>query len=418
MKVLFVIPPIKGRKISSNDAMPLGVLYLASMIRDICEIRILDCFSNPLDDQLGRILDGFRPDIIAVSIPFKAVESSVKEIIASVKQRTDSTIIIGGLHASLAISRIRTEIPHDFAIYGEAEIIFRELMLYLLGKSEKIPENVFKPGIPLKIKRGQIPDIDKIPHPSRDLLPNREIYLERIIASRGCGFHCGFCSSVKFWGSYRGRNPDLIIDELEEILKARGIVPISFADDSLTYERERIINLCEKLIERSVKTGGMGFSSHPDRLDEDLLDRMRNAGFDSIFLGLESASPSVLKKAGKKYDRNGIEKIISHALKLGYQVHASFMIGLPQESKEDIDLTLNWADSLPLKSLGFHIFYPFEGCPIRDNPAKYGIRILESIENQGDINGEAVIHNGVLSPVEILDYYYRARALARKKASE
>ena len=417
MRVLLLIPHNPRRRIPSPEGMPLGLLYLASMIKADHDVRIVDEYSFPDDNNALQTIIDFSPDVVAISIPFKMLENPARNIAEKIREIGNAKIVIGGIHATNAIKRIRASITHDYMIPGEGENLFKTLINGMDSKKEFHVEGILEPQNSFKNKEPIPIEIEKIPYPSRYLLPYREKYLERILSSRGCGFNCAFCASRKFWGGFRGRNADKIIDELLEIYSERGHVPVSFADDSLTYSREHVLNLCDRIKTRRIATGSLGFSSHPNRLDEYLLDSMKDAGFDSLFIGLESGSDKVLKRIGKKYDREHAEKMIRFALGSGFDVHASFMIGLPGENKEDLDLTLAWADELPLKSIGFHIFYPFEGCEIRENADRFGIKIVETDINDGDIDGEAVIHNGVLSPGEILEYYYKARALARMKSS-
>lgn len=415
MRVLFIIPPHPSRDMPISDGMPLGTLYLAAMIRENHDVKVIDAYSQP-SENMANHLSEFNPDVVALSIPFRLVEKSAQRTVQKIREISNAKIIIGGIHATLAAERIRDSISHDFFIPGEAELRFKSLIECLDAGSTDYPDGVLSESDALSSDMmSEQHDIDNLPFPARNLLQNREIYTERILTSRGCGFNCGFCSSRKFWGGFRGRNPDLIIDELELIYSERGLVPVSFADDSFTYDPKRVIEFCDRMMEREVKTGGLGFSSHPVRLDEEILEKTREVGFDSIFLGLESANPEILKSIGKSYDHDKIERLIEYGVKLGFNIHASFMIGLPKERREDIERTLMWAGNMPLNSIGFHIFYPFEGCAIRENPDKYGIRIQERPEHDGDIDGEAVIHNGVLSSTEILDYYYRAKAMAKQK---
>lgn len=419
MRVLFLIPSHHRHVNPSPDGMPLGVLYLASMIRKDHDAKVVDAFSFPDDENIEESIDDFSPDLIAISIPFKILENPAKLLTERIKKNYDVRIVLGGLHTTLALDKIKSSFQYDYIISGESEYIFRDLVNHLDSGKTPLPEGVIKHDSQSfdKIQSDNV-DVDKIPFPARDLLKYRERYFERILTSRGCGFSCAFCSSRRFWRGFRARGVDNIIDELNNIYSERGLVPVSFADDSFTFNRERVIRLCEAIKKRGVKTAGLGFSSHPERLDKELLDTMRAVGFNSIFLGLESGSDEVLKKIGKKYNRSRIEELIKYALELGYDIHTSFMIGLPGESEKDIEMTLNWAQELPVRSIGFHIFYPFEGCPIREEPKKYGVKILETPLNEGDIDGEAIVHNGVLSPRVILDYYYRARALAKNKSGK
>ena len=190
-----------------NDGMPLGALYLVSMIRENHDSRIVDAYSQPSENIASHVLD-FKPDAVALSIPFRLVEKTAEKAAADIRKNSDAVIIIGGIHATLASERIRRIIPYDFFIPGEAESRFKNLIECLDSDRGYYPDGVYsKSDAAITHSNTLPPDLDKLPYPARDLLPKRETYMERILTSRGCGFNCGFCSSRKFWGSFRGRNP-------------------------------------------------------------------------------------------------------------------------------------------------------------------------------------------------------------------
>jgi radical SAM superfamily enzyme len=112
-----------------------------------------------------------------------------------------------------------------------------------------------------------------------------------------------------------------------------------------------------------------------------------------------------------------MREIVRIAENLGIKVHASFMIGLPEEKPEDVECTLEYAKSLPASSLGFHIFHPLPGSEYWKNPRRYGIEFVEQPEAPGmlgDIDGAAPIRTKYLTQMQILDYFYRARGIAMK----
>jgi anaerobic magnesium-protoporphyrin IX monomethyl ester cyclase len=207
IRVLFIIPPHSTRKTAISDGMPLGVLYLASMIENISEIRILDLYSFPQEDEPEKHLDDFSPDIVCISIPFKLVEKTAIDLSKRVSNLSDAKIIVGGLHATFAADRILHEIECDYFVKGEGEYAIRAIVGMPAGTSD-IPDGKFvksKINDMIILESGMV-DINSLPFPARHLLSNRQNYSERLLTSRGCGFNCGFCSSQKFWGSFRGRN--------------------------------------------------------------------------------------------------------------------------------------------------------------------------------------------------------------------
>jgi radical SAM superfamily enzyme YgiQ (UPF0313 family) len=153
----------------------------------------------------------------------------------------------------------------------------------------------------------------------------------------------------------------------------------------------------------------------PELLSEDDLILYVKSGLTGLFLGLESGSPKILEKINRGHDPDRIRNLISLAGNLGVQVHASFMIGLPDETPVDIEETIEYARNLPASSLGFHIFHPLPGSEYGDNPAKYGIEITGDNDTVGEIDAVAPVCTSHLSQNQILDYYHIARGIAEER---
>jgi radical SAM superfamily enzyme YgiQ (UPF0313 family) len=109
---------------------------------------------------------------------------------------------------------------------------------------------------------------------------------------------------------------------------------------------------------------------------------------------------------------------VEYAESLGIESHASFMIGLPDESDEDLDLTIEYAKKLPSRTLGFHIFHPLPGSEYGNCPSRYGLefdRSFGDLRNLGAIDSVAPVKTKHLTPMRILDYYYMGRAIAEDR---
>jgi radical SAM superfamily enzyme YgiQ (UPF0313 family) len=134
-----------------------------------------------------------------------------------------------------------------------------------------------------------------------------------------------------------------------------------------------------------------------------------------LFLGLESGSPAILKKINRNHNLDKTRDLVILAQNLGVEVHASFIIGLPDETGDDIQMTIEYAVNLPSSSLGFHIFHPLPGSEYGDHPEKFGIEIIADSEGVGEIDAVAPIKTKHLNPMRILDYYYMARVVAEAR---
>ncbi len=105
-------------------------------------------------------------------------------------------------------------------------------------------------------------DLDSLPFPRRQLLPNQEYIrhgrskygysITTVMSTRGCPFRCEFCSNVVFGGSYRERSPENVVDEIEQAL-ALGYDRISFADDVFTMKPSRVIEICAEIQRRGLQ---------------------------------------------------------------------------------------------------------------------------------------------------------------------
>ena len=145
-------------------------------------------------------------------------------------------------------------------------------------------------------------DLNTFPNPSRELFDNdayKKYYSKKfgytttaIMSSRGCPFSCDFCSKPVFGNDFRARAASNVADEIEEVISL-GYSRIWFADDCFTLDRERLIGICDEIIERGLKIGWECLS-RVDTLDSETVDKMKQAGCIRMFFGIESGNDSIL----------------------------------------------------------------------------------------------------------------------------
>ena len=217
-------------------------------------------------------------------------------------------------------------------------------------------------------------DLDALPFPARDLLPNaayishgRRRYgyaVTTVMSSRGCPFACEFCSNVVFGSSYRERSPASVVDEIGQAL-ALGYDRIAFSDDVFTMRPERVAAVCDE-IERRRLHFAWECLARVDGIDRDTAERMRRAGCRTVFFGIESGSDEVLRVMRKGITAAQAREAVWAAHAAGLEVGAFFILCYPGETDETVLETLRFAGSLPLDYLGLSMPYPLPGTALRE----------------------------------------------------
>jgi anaerobic magnesium-protoporphyrin IX monomethyl ester cyclase len=235
--------------------------------------------------------------------------------------------------------------------------------------------------------------LDQLPFPARHLLP-MDIYAEAvkinplrgeinkpytiIITSRGCPYNCVFCSSCIVWGKkWRPRSAKNVVDEIEQVVNRFGIKQIDFSDDNMTLDRLRMVEICDQIIQRSIKVEWFTPNGiRADTLDESLLRKMKKAGCKKIRIAPESGVQRIVNEVIKKnLDLKKVEQAVILCKKVGIKVGCFFVLGLIGETKQDIEKTIEFA--YKLKSLGADTFIFSIAMPL------YGTAFYEQAKQNG-----------------------------------
>jgi len=333
---------------------PLGLAYLASMIRDEHEVKIID--SNVLNysfDDVRREMKNFDPDVVGITSVTPSIYEAYKVADLAKSVREDCIVIMGGPHATFLPDEVLMECKSiDIVVLGEGEETFRELI------------NVIDRGDPLEDVKGiafrknektfvtkprpLIKDLDKIPFPSFDMLPMDKYELQgvrymSVISSRGCPFRCYFCASSRIFGGYwRGRSPRNVVEEIKLIHDKFGVKNIEFVDDTFTLNERRVEEICDEILRERLDIS-WGASSRVDSVNRELAEKMRRAGCWVVYLGIESASQEILDATGKRITMNQIAKAVRILKEAGIQVLGSFILGFPEETIETAEQTITLA---------------------------------------------------------------------------
>lgn len=382
MKIALIAPPYP---LEQAPSPPLGICYVASAcIEAGHEVKIFDYIvSQYRPEKLKASLDTFQPDVVgstAVTMNFPAAA----EIMKTVKTHRPQTVtMMGGPHVSFDQDNVFKAYPEvDVIVTGEGELTLKELLPAIHDRSlwKDIRGIAFmENGKVVKTpQRELIQELDELPMPTRDLLPMSK-YLAlgfpvSIITSRGCPNKCIFCLGRKMVGmKVRYRSAKKIVDEIEYLLSF-GLSRINIADDFFTANKKRVAEFCEEILKRDIQFVWSAFA-RVDSVNRETLDLMKKAGCEAVSFGIESGNPEILKTVQKNITPDQAENAVKLCKESGMIAHASFILGLPGETRETMEETLRFAKGLDIP-FGYHLLCPFPGTTIREEIANYDLKIL------------------------------------------
>jgi len=407
MKVMLIGTPLTGKLEAgiTNTKVPLGLAYIAAVLEESgASLKILDCLADydvitdigngnfrvgTTEEEVKKQIKEFKPDVVGINCSYSAYEKDSFDIVKIVKDIfPESLIVFGGHHASAAPKNILKNKDVDIIVVGEAEYTFREIIEKFSKSKRKSNLKNIKGTIVLdkngKIKinpeRDLIRNLDELPVPARHLLRMNK-YLEHplvdigvirgpvtdMITSRGCPQNCPFCSVFTVWRRvWRARSAKKVVDEIEDLVNKYGIKHIRIQDDNFAVDRKRVIQICEGIINRGLKfkwdtPNGVGIWT----LDEEVLNKMVKSGYQRATFGIETGSSRILKKyTGKPINYDHARKIIKICNKLGIWTVSTFIIGFPDETLEEMEMTYNFAKTAGLDFAFFYVAQPYAGTPL------------------------------------------------------
>lgn len=415
MKVLLINPPFHRLKGFGHTYYPLGLGYLCAVANKLgMEARIYNAETPDINEKLNHsenynqkikshkkyidalsnskhyvwkeindVINSYRPDAIGITVMTAKYASAMKiSKIAKSINGGHAKVIWGGPHPTICTKEVIDEPLVDFAVSGEGEETFEELLMELQrgeGNFEKIKGLAYKASGISQVNpaRGLVTDLDKLSPPDRENILYPERYFlnsfGNMITLRGCPFFCGYCSAKSIWSrKARYRSIDNVMSEIRWIKERYGSRDFYFWDDSFTLNRNRIVDICNTLINESLNIS-WGCTTRVDLLDEEILLLMKRAGCDYISIGIESGSERILKIVEKNITIQQIKKAVEMIKMSKISFEAFFMIGFPDETKEDIEKTFQLMREMDGGTVCFSIFTPYPGSAQFDTAKRYGL---------------------------------------------
>jgi anaerobic magnesium-protoporphyrin IX monomethyl ester cyclase len=370
MRYLLILPfeSPRGSFNFFGVAPPLGLLYLAKTLELQGDtVEILDFTAERFQEEmLIRALQSV--DAVGINLMSTGI-SITKKIVGVIKEKDpDLPVIIGGPHCNLFPERSLEETTADICIQGDGEMII-PAVTRAIGSPDALSEI---PGVYFRtnqtIHKGKpfqpLTDLDMIPFPARHLVKKytygwaynpaiKKGEFASIMTSRGCPYHCNFCSRVAVsLNQFRIRSLENILEEFREIYQ-QGHKYTAIMDDAFLSNRTQAHAIFDAIIKENLDMTYYVTASRVDAADPELYKKMKRAGVVSIHYGLESGSQNVLDFYNKKTTVENNRDAVRFAHEAGLFTSGTFIIGAPFETKQQFDATVRFAESIPLDSVAF-----------------------------------------------------------------
>ncbi len=358
---------------------PFFLAYATALLKkEAKEARLIDAIAESIDEQefIEKIIS-YNPELIIIETSTPSFKNDIRIIQDIHQELPDSQIVLCGSHASVFAEQILINYNFiDYILIGEYEYILLDLVNHLENNLDlrSVSGLAYRENSEIKINtlRETIDNLDDLPWPERQDVP---IYKYndgfaglpapnvQMWTSRGCTFRCIFClwpQTLYREHEHRKRNPVDVVDEMEFLIKNFNFKAVYFDDDVFNINRKHVLGICDEIKERKIKVPWAAMA-RADLMDEELLGNLAKAGLYAIKYGIESADPDILKFCRKDMSLDKVRHIIKLTKRLGIKTHFTFCLGLPGETKQTIEKTVNFIREAKPDSLQFSFATPFPG---------------------------------------------------------
>ncbi|MCW5983483.1 MAG: radical SAM protein [Bryobacteraceae bacterium] len=399
---------------------PLGLAYVAAcLLEGGRQTAILDM---PMDElPVKAVLDRIAGGVDWIGLTCTTLNyGSARSVARAVKARFPTVpVVLGGPHATFTAEQILSEPDpvFDVVVQGEAENIvlpldqafesrqWRTLISDIAGVCCRLDGVVRSGG-----RTAYVGDLDALPFPARQLLPMSKYAAYQphtpIITSRGCPFHCAFCSAGQMHGqTFRARSAENVVDEVERVVRVYGFSTIHFSDDTFSMNSRRVRQICQIMRARGIKCRWL-CETRAETLTAELLQDMAAAGCFLVTMGVESGCQKLNDRSGRRSHVGHVRKAVQMCREAGIESRIGFVIGLPGETADTLERSLEFALDVRADHVAFGILTPYPGTDIARFPEAYGVRIL-SRDYDNYRHDSANVQVGELGPEDLEQAWLR-----------
>jgi magnesium-protoporphyrin IX monomethyl ester (oxidative) cyclase len=457
MKILLIVPPSTLWSIERPHVVqPIGIGYIAAVLeKEGYDVKVLDTIALGWQEYLtkwkgkkinrdktihfglswgeieNRVKEA-KPDVVGISSAYSCQSENMHKTAEAVKRADKNVkVIVGGAHPTAFPEHVLEDKNVDIVVIGEGELTAIELMRKLeSGADFSSVKGVAcrKDGkIIINERREFIDDLDSLPFPARHLLPMKEYFeaksthggeakwspVTSMITSRGCPGICIFCSIHDIWGrKWRSRSAKNVVDEIEHMVKNYHIKELHFEDDNLTLNKQRMMEICDGIIERGLNKKIRWTTPNSvmvATLDEEVLTKMKQSGCYLLSFGIESGDEHILREVVRKNVPFGrLREIIKICRRLKIETAGSFIIGLPGETLETFQKTIDFAKDIGLDRASFLAATPFPGTDLYKICTERGYIPRDMSWSSLRTIGSAVISTEEFTKEDVLEWQKKA----------
>lgn len=393
LKALLIQPPATGAVRSSLPQLeedtegigykpPIGILYIATTVKEMSghEVKVVDAIAQGLEiEDVVAIAREYGPDVVGISAwtdfwwPAHETGRAIKEALPG------AHLCYGGPHVCIYPWETLETSFVDSVVVGDGEMPFLRLCEALAeGRELKNADGFYVRSLwPEKAQFHIQKDLDALPIPDRTLLDmglytsvlGKSDRITTMITSRGCPGRCTYCKL--YFQKTLCRSAQSVLEEFRR-LRDLGVREVEIYDDTFTWSKDRVRELCEGLIREGIDVI-WAIRDRVDRADPDLLKLMHRAGCRRVHYGIESGVDRVIKKMRKGITTDQARRAVHWARQAGMVTLTYFMFGNMEESQDDMRATIDFALELNADYAEFSITIPYPGTAMYLTALEQGI---------------------------------------------
>ncbi len=380
MKVLLVNP-----NNTLQTYVPLGLAYISAVLKQAGhETSAFDTrisVKKSVEKDLGERMHSFKPDIVAISC--REIDFDMGLRVAKVAKEYGAFVIAGGPYATAAPHELISFSDIDAVCIGEAEDAFVELAERMRKGQNFYDVKNFWFKTQGKVVKNQVrplrSDIDSLPFPDWDVfMRESDCFEPTFLSSRGCPFNCTYCINNLLQKIYAGkgkyirfRKAENILAEVKYCVEKYNVKTVNFVDDAFTVDKKRLKAFAEGY-RREIDVP-FTIITRADMIDYPAFRMLKEAGCESVAMGVESGSDFIREKVMKRrMSRETIVNAFKAAHKAGLYTYAFNIIGSPHETEKTIWETIELNKEIKPGGTQISIMAAFKGSDLYNLVKKKG----------------------------------------------
>lgn len=375
------VPGQPDFSVLANRMPPIGIMQLASWLEKFGHpVQLHDClgpYAPPGIAANAELVLATEPELVGFSATTSGFMDAVDMALYIREKRPEIKIVFGNVHVSSLGATILERFPEiDYLVIGEGEGALLDLAdgQPLAGIGNLVWRN--EAGrIVVNPRRDRILDLDELPFPAYEKLAGfphayhlplfayEKRYGATMITSRGCPYTCSFCDRTVFERLYKTNSAQYTYEHMKYLRDHFGVQHINMYDDLFTAKKQRVMDLCELLIEKPL---GVQFNCaiRTGHTSDEMLIKLKQAGALMVSMGIESADPGMMARHKAGVTLEAVRDTVRQIHAAGLRAKGLFIFGMPGETPVTVKTTSDFILSLDLDEMNMTKFSPLHGAPI------------------------------------------------------